>query len=390
MVVGEDRAAELTAAAAGWPSLRLTRAQLADLELLLLGTFGPAPAYPEETLRDGLRLPSLVVPAREAADLALGDSVALREPDGELVAVLRVGGVRRRGGPVDTERARTAARARTASRVEPDRQPEPAGQARLVGMVTGLRLPSHPDFAALRLDPARLHEALLERGWLTAGRPAPWAVWADGLLHTADIARIRALTRQGKRCVVLAAVGGADPADRRHQLRVRALLAALDVLDEPLLATEATLAGPAIAAEATGTRARPGSPVRPETRSPEPGPARRGDDQPAHALLVLVPVVPSVQLATPQAPWPSATTPRGAATDDDVGAADSAELRALRAHLAEFYGLGGSLTGPALGAPEPGQLAALLAAGKPIPAELTPPGVAAQLAQAHADGVSLC
>jgi sulfate adenylyltransferase len=127
VLVGADRAAELTAASADWPSPRLTRDQLADLELLLLGAFGPAPGYPEQTLRDGLRLPALVVPAREAAGLAPGDSVALREPDGTLVAVLRVGGVRRRGGPVDLEQERTAARARTTSRVEPDRHPEPAG-----------------------------------------------------------------------------------------------------------------------------------------------------------------------------------------------------------------------------------------------------------------------
>ncbi|WP_157489002.1 hypothetical protein [Pseudofrankia sp. DC12] len=377
VLVDEDRAAELAAASAGWPSARLTRAQLADLELLLLGAFGPAPSYPEDTLRDGLRLPSLVVPAREAAGLGAGDALALREPTGELVAALRVAGVRRRGGPVDADKERTAALARTASRVEPDRQPEPSGRARLVGTVAGLRLPSHPDYPSLRLGPIELRAALAELGWLRPGRSAPWAVWADGLLHTADIARIRALTRQGKYCVVLAPVGGADPADRRYQLRVRALLAALDALDEPVRPTEATLAAAPLAAEATG------APVAPPTRTP----TRVGSGQPAHALLVLVPVVPSPELAAPREPGLSATSPRGAATGDDTGtAARAAELSALRAHLAEFYGLGGSLTGPALGAPGRGELAALLTAGRPIPAELTPPGVAAELARAHAEG----
>ncbi|MBL7490771.1 hypothetical protein I6A60_21080 [Frankia sp. AgB1.9] len=377
VLVDEDRAAELSAASAGWPSARLTRAQLADLELLLLGAFGPAPGYPEDTLRDGLRLPSLVVPARDAAGLGPGDAVALREPEGELVAAMRVAGVRRRGGPVDADKERTAALARTASRVEPDRQPEPTGRARLVGTVAGLRLPSHPDYPELRLSPVELRSALTERGWLRPGRSAPWAVWADGLLHTADIARIRALTRQGKYCVVLAPVGGTDPGDRRYQLRVRALLAALDALDEPVRPTEATLTAAALAAEATG------APVQP----PVPTPSRVGSGQPAHALLVLVPVVPSPELAAPREPGLSATSPHGAAAGDDTGTADrAAELGALRAHLAEFYGLGGSLTGPALGAPGRGELAALLAAGRPIPAELSPPGVAAELDRAHAEG----
>lgn len=377
VLVDEDRAAELAAASAGWPSARLSRTQLADLELLLLGAFGPAPGYPEDTLRDGLRLPSLIVPARDAAGLGPGDAVALREPAGDLVAALRVSGVRRRGGPVDAEKERTVARARTASRVEPDRQPEPTGRARLVGTVAGLRLPSHADYPALRLSPVELRAELTDRGWLRPGRLAPWAVWADGLLHTADIARIRALTRQGKHCVVLAPVGGADPADRRYHLRVRALLAALDALDQPVRPTEATLAGEALAAEATGAAVTPAGPVPPRT----------GAGQPAQAMLILVPVVPSPELAAPREPGLSATSPHGALSSEDSGGADrAAELGALRAHLAEFYGLGGSLTGPALGAPGRAELAALLAAGRPIPAELTPPGVAAELVRAHAEG----
>jgi sulfate adenylyltransferase len=387
VLVGGDRAAALAADAAAWPALQLTAAQLADLELLLLGAFGPAPGYPEQTLREGLRVPSLIVAASDAVGLNPGDSVALRQHDGELVAVLRVGGVRLRGGPADAAKERAAARARTASRVEPDHQPEPAGEARLVGTVAGLRVPAHGDFPALRLDPVELRAALTSRGWLRSGEPAPWAVWADGLLHTADIARIRALTRQGKRCVVLAPVGGADPVDERHQLRVRALLAALDALDEPLRPTEATLANAAIAAEATGI---PGEQSGSCWSTPLAGAStRQGDHQPARAMLVLVPVVPSPELAVPRAdPWRSESLAGTAPADEalDAAAAEpadrAAERNALRAHLAEFYGLGGSLTGPALGVPEPTRLAALLAAGTPIPAELTPAGVATLLAHA--------
>lgn len=354
-LVGADRAAELTAASHRWPSLVLAPDQLADLELLLLGAFGPVPGYPEDTLRDGLRVPGLVVPARAAAGLGRGDPVALRDPDGVLLAALSLRAV------LPQERA--AAR----------RAGEPV--VRLAGTLAGLRLPDHPDHRELRLRPDQLRAELRRRGWHTP--PLPWAVWADGLLHTADVARIRALSRQGRRCVVLAPVGGADPTDPRHHLRVRALRAALDALREPLRPAEATLAHPAIAAEAT----RPAHP---------PGLAEPGGQPPAGEpgpLLVLVPVVPSPELAAPREPGFTATPLRGglaAGQAEEPGSADRlAELISLRAHLAEFYGLGGSLTGPALGTPGRAELAAFLAAGRSVPAELTPPPVAAELASAY-------
>ncbi|MBL7519539.1 adenylyl-sulfate kinase, partial [Frankia sp. CNm7] len=110
--------------------------------------------------------------------------------------------------------------------------------------------------------------------------------------------------------------------------------------------------------------------ARPEAGAPPPG-VRGGGG-------------PSAVPAAPRVPGITATRRRGAAPNGEPGEADRiAELATLRAHLAEFYGLGGSLTGPALGAPERAELTALLAAGRPIPAELTPPAVAAELARAY-------
>ncbi|WP_007519275.1 adenylyl-sulfate kinase [Pseudofrankia saprophytica] len=401
-LVGPDRAAELTAASRDWPSLTLTLAQLADLELLLLGTFGPVPGYAEETLRDGLRMPVLVVSAETAAGVAPGDSVALRDPEGVMIAALRVGLVRQAGATAQPGAVAGGSPGATRPPGAPGEEAEVVepGQVRLAGRIEGLRLPRHPDYPGLRPRPDELRALLRERDWFQPGGRPPWAVWADGLLHTADIARIRALTRQGKRCVVLAPMGGADPADPRHHLRVRALRAALDALDAPIRPTEATLAGEAIAAEATrasaAVRSYPPSPAAPPTGTEAVGgqAARAPDAQPAKALLVLVPVAPSAVLAAPREPGITATSPFGAPTGADPGEPDRlAELSTLRAHVAEFYGLGGSITGPALGAPGREELGALLAAGRPIPAELTPPGVAAQLARAypprHARGLTV-
>ncbi|KJE24740.1 adenylylsulfate kinase [Frankia torreyi] len=399
-LVTSDRAAELTTASLGWPSLTLTPLQLAELELLLVGAFGPNPGYPAEDELAGVPVPILAVSAADAEPLAAGATVALRDPEGVMIAALHL---------------RTLL-------------PAPAGSTvRLVGTLDGVRLPHHPDHPALRLTPDQLRAELRARGWTgpQVGAGAAWAVWADGLLHTADVGRIRALTRQGKRCVVLAPVGGADPADAGHHLRVRCLQAALDAVDAPLRPSEATLASEAVASDAIAAGAAG------RRHEPAPDPYRRpgaDDHRPRHrSLLVLVPAVPSSLLATPREPGMSATvlppaggarhplapgpagfepagfepaalspaglSPAGIPLEPDSGAAGGASptngdaeglarLTAQRAHMASSYGLSGSLIGPAIGAPGRQELASLLDAGGPIPAELTPPAVAAELARA--------
>ncbi|CAO5243949.1 adenylyl-sulfate kinase [Frankia sp. AgKG'84/4] len=370
-LVSPARAARLTAASLDWPSLTLTPDQLAELELLLVGAFGSPPGYPAEDELDGVMVPSLVVAPDVAAPLSAEATIALRDQEGVMIAALHL---------------RAAVPAAQGSRI------------RLVGTVEGVRLPHHPDHPDLRLTPDELRAQLRARGWTgpQVGSGAAWAVWADGLLHTADVGRIRALTRQGKRCVVLAPVGGADPADAHHHLRIRCLLAAIDAVDTPLRPSEATLASEAVASDAIAAGAA--------ARRPEPGPDpyRRpgtGEHPPRHrSLLVLVPALPAPLLVNPREPGMSATAlpPAGGGSAEVPGTAEApvaggdgadtpdesaqlARLTAQRAHLASVYGLTGSLIGPAIGAPGRAELASLLDAGSPIPAELTPPTVAAEL-----------
>ncbi|CUU55810.1 sulfate adenylyltransferase [Parafrankia irregularis] len=382
-LVDPGRARELRAASIAWPSVTLDPHQLADLELMLLGVFGPAPSYLGQLRQpDGPPVPSLPVAADVAAGLTVGSEVALRDREGVMIAALRLLAVE----PVAQPAAPGPLEAPGPSEAAADG----TGRALLVGTVQGLELPGHPDYPALRLTPPQLRAQLAARGWTASGTGAPWAVWADGLLHTADVGRIRALTRRGKHCVILVPVGGADPADATHHLRVRCLLAALDAIEAPLRPTEATLAHEPLASEAVargGRRNLPptgqagpsgqGSSASRASQSPGP-PQQRG-------MLVLVPVVPASQLAAPREPTMSATSPGGLTDELDAGgpALDAmAELTALRAHLAEVYGCAGSLTGPAIGAPGSDEITALLDAGAPLPAELTPPTVAAELVRA--------
>ncbi|WP_018634925.1 adenylyl-sulfate kinase [Parafrankia elaeagni] len=378
-VVGPERARRLREASVGWPSVTLDARQLSDLELMVLGVFGPAPSYAGQApagadqipAPESPPVPTLTVPAAVAADLTVGSDVALRDREGVMIAALRLLAL----------------------------EPAPP-TVRLVGTVEGLELPSHPDYPALRRTPAQLRADFADRGWTASGTGAPWAVWADGLLHTADVGRIRALTRRGKHCVILAPVGGADPADASHHLRIRCLIAALNAIDTAPRPAEATLAHEPFASEAvskSGTRGRSGAAQHSRHAGPEAtapagdgqarGPGHGPGEGPGghHSMLVLVPVVPAGQLAAPREPAMSATSPGGLTDEPDAGAPvldAMAELTALRAHLAEVYGCAGSLTGPAIGAPDAGELAALLDAGAPLPAELTPPGVAAELVRA--------
>ncbi|WP_018500136.1 adenylyl-sulfate kinase [Parafrankia discariae] len=388
-VVTAERARELRAASVAWPSVVLDPRQLTDLELMLLGVFGPAPSYPGRARQPaGPPVPGLIVPGATTAALAPGMDVALRDREGVMLAALHLLGLEPTADDPPAPAITTGPEPQ--ARPEPEPEPEPGagpgpepGPVRLVGTVEGLELPSHPDYPRLRLTPDELRAEFAARGWATAGAgAAPWAVWADGLLHTADVGRIRALTRQGKHCVILAPVGGADPADAAHHLRVRCLLAALDAIDTPPRPAEATLAREPVASDAVS---REGSRAHPVGQPEFAHPAALAPESRQHrSMLVLVPVVPSERLAAPREPAMSATAPGGLADEaaSEPALDEIAELTALRAHLAEVYGCAGSLTGPAIGAPGADDLAALLDAGAPPPAELTPPGVAAELTRA--------
>jgi sulfate adenylyltransferase len=326
------RVAELAAASLTWPSLTIDAGTLADVEMMLLGLYGPAPGFAEPT-SDGCApgsSPRLGVDPSAAEGLSAGDQVALRDAEGVMVATLRVTAKAADGGG--------------------------SGRVCLVGPVEGIRLPHHPDYPELRLTTRQVRAELARRGW-SAGGPdvtprgkmpvgdlgeitlcapsdtpppgraaahvaigAAWALWADGLLHTADLDRIRSLRAQGRNVVVLAPVGGTHPADATHHLRIRCLRAALCDL-------------------AAGG-----------------GGEVDGPDVP----LVLVPVQPAAPVALA-----------------DI------DMRAWRTRLAGAYGLAGSLLGPAPGSPNPSALTEALDAGKPLPAELTPSTVAAELASAH-------
>src|SRR5215469_17928812 len=103
LIASPERASELQVESREWPSWDLTPRQLCDLELLLNGGFSPLHGFlgrrDYESVRDRMRLAdgtlwpmpvTLDVSAELGSSLAAGSALALRDPEGVMLAVLHV------------------------------------------------------------------------------------------------------------------------------------------------------------------------------------------------------------------------------------------------------------------------------------------------------------
>ena len=153
----------------------LTPRQLCDVELLLNGAFSPlegfmSAAEHESVLRD-MRLPggtlwpipvTLDVSEAFADGLEAGETIALRDGEGLLVAVLEVG---------ETWRAEKTEEARAVYGTEDDSHPgvsylrNRTHPVCVSGRVSGIEPVLHYDHRALRESPAELRERLRKLGW---------------------------------------------------------------------------------------------------------------------------------------------------------------------------------------------------------------------------------
>ena len=156
-------------------SLDLTARQLCDLELLLNGGFSPLEGFLNQAdydsvvnsmrLTDGTLWPmpiTLDVSLAFAEGLDRGERVALRDPEGVLVAVLEVG---------DVWQPNREHEAQQVFGTTDDLHP---GVAYLLhksvpvylgGRLFGVETPTHYDFKALRNTPRELRELFRKRGW---------------------------------------------------------------------------------------------------------------------------------------------------------------------------------------------------------------------------------
>lgn len=232
LLVGDEQGAELRAAAGDWKSWDLTPRQLCDLELLLNGAFSPLRGFigraDFDSVCDGMRLADgtlwpmpilLQVDEARARTLADGDWLALRDPEGTLLAGLQVQEV----WPIDRDaKAMAVYGTRDPRHPAVDRLQQAGGWA-VGGPVIGLQAPRHYDFLALRATPAELRAEFARLGWSRIV-----AFQTRNPMHRAHHAMtLRAARELGAKLLLHPVVGMTKPGDVDHYTRVRCYQAVL-------------------------------------------------------------------------------------------------------------------------------------------------------------------
>lgn len=175
LLVNPDRAEQLKQASREFPSLTLSQRQVCDLELLLNGGFSPLRGFMGRAdyegvverlrLADGRLWPIpivLDVPAKFADKLKPGTTVALRDAEGFMPAVLTV----QETWQPDKQREAEAVYGTTS-----DRHPgvrylyEQVHDVYISGTLEGIQLPVHYDFESLWDTPEELRALFKKMGW---------------------------------------------------------------------------------------------------------------------------------------------------------------------------------------------------------------------------------
>ncbi len=227
LIVDDERASDLLDASRDWPSWCLTDRQVCDLELLLNGGFSPLEGFMGKAdydlvchssrLANGTLWPmpvTLDVSEKLAELLYPGDSLALRNPEGVMIAVVRVDDVWKPDRVVEAEV------------VFGTKNVEHPGVRFLLerthpyyvgGRVEGITLPHHYDFKPLRLTPAELRTEFARLGW----RQIVALQTRNPMHRVHHELTLRAAKEVGANLLIHPVVGMTNPGDVDYYTRVR-------------------------------------------------------------------------------------------------------------------------------------------------------------------------
>jgi sulfate adenylyltransferase len=227
-------AEEHKSASRDWPSWNLTPRQLCDLEMMANGSFSPLRGFMTQAEYEGvcrdMRLPNgvlwpipitLDVSEDVAGQLSAGDKLALRDPEGAMLAVLTV------------EELWTPDRQAEAESVFGTANPEHPAVAHLLqasnpvyvgGKIEAVQPPKHYDFVQLRRGPAQVREAFQRLGWQRVV-----AFQTRNPMHRAhQELTFRAAADIEASLLIHPVVGRTKPGDVDHYTRVRCYQAILE------------------------------------------------------------------------------------------------------------------------------------------------------------------
>ena len=226
-IVEDERAAELKKQSSDWPSWDLTERQICDLELILSGGFSPLRGFmgkadyervrADMRLADGTLWPipiTLDVTEEAAGGLEPGKTLALRDPEGVMLAALHVSEVWRPDLELE---------AREVFGTTDDTHPgvsylmNRTNPMYVAGELEGIQLPSHYDYRELRLTPKEVRERFARAGWRKVV-----AFQTRNPMHRAHFElTLRAARDVEASLLVHPVVGMTKPGDVDHYTRVR-------------------------------------------------------------------------------------------------------------------------------------------------------------------------
>jgi sulfate adenylyltransferase len=255
LLAAPGRRAELQASSREWPSWDLTPRQLCDLELLLNGGFSPLSGFMSRAdfesvcctmrLKNGLLWPiPIVLDVSEdfARSLGSGSTVALRDPEGVMLAALHVDEVWQpdRIAEVEAVYGTTSLHHPGVENVLQQTNPCYVG-----GRLEGIEFPVHYDFRTLRFGPAELRAEFVRLGWRRVV-----AFQTRNPMHRAhQELTLRAAKKVEANLLLHPSVGITKPGDVEYYVRVRCYQALLskypkDTVRLALLQLAMRMAGP--------------------------------------------------------------------------------------------------------------------------------------------------
>ncbi|MEM6741882.1 MAG: bifunctional sulfate adenylyltransferase/adenylylsulfate kinase [Pseudomonadota bacterium] len=234
LFVSYESAQKLKHEAGDLPSWDLTPRQICDLELLMNGGFNPLKGFlgeedytsVVETMRlaDGTLWPmpiTLDVSKRFAETISPGQDIALRDPEGVILAILSVTD---KWSPDKAREAAAVFGADDPAHPAVSFLHNQAGPVYLGGPITGIQPPVHYDFRARRDTPNELRAYFRKLGWRRIV-----AFQTRNPLHRAhQELTFRAAKESQANLLIHPVVGMTKPGDIDHFTRVRCYEAVLD------------------------------------------------------------------------------------------------------------------------------------------------------------------
>ncbi|MFZ5572859.1 MAG: bifunctional sulfate adenylyltransferase/adenylylsulfate kinase [Thermodesulfobacteriota bacterium] len=227
LLTDDKRALVLKEVAMSLPDVILNERQLCDFELIASGAFSPLKGFLTRTeyesvldrmrLQNGLLWPipiCLDITATKARSLEAGQSVAIRDPEGFLLAVMHIDDI----WPVDRQKEASAVFGTTDQRHPGVRYLlTTVGDFYIGGGLEVISLPLHFDFKQIRLSPLEVRNIVKKLCWQRmVGFQTSQPIHRPQFEMT-----IRAMRRAGANLLILPVAGLTKPGDFDHYIRVR-------------------------------------------------------------------------------------------------------------------------------------------------------------------------